>query len=101
MKTGNISRSAWDSSVVQQKQMQSLIACSMACNLEGISCNSVTFDDNTKMCTQAKVEVLEDTSVHDSVSIYIDKDTAEYIDQHCKGGYSCCSKACHNYNSEG
>ena len=92
IKTDNISKSTWKESMVLQQQTPSYMTCSMLCNQAGDSCNSAAFDADTKMCTHGKVEYLEDATDDDSVSIFLDKEAANSIDQHCKGGYSCCSK---------
>ena len=93
IKTDNISQSTWKESMVLQQQTPSYMTCSMLCNQAVDSCNSAVFDADTKMCTHGKIEYLEDATDDDSVSIFLDKEAANSIDQHCKGGYSCCSKA--------
>ena len=93
IKTDNISKSTWKESMVLQQQTPSYMTCSMLCNQAVDSCNSAVFDADTKMCTHGKIEYLEDATDDDSVSIFLDKEAANSIDQHCKGGYSCCSKA--------
>ena len=93
IKTDNISKITWKESMVLQQQTPSYMTCYMLCNQAGDSCNSAAFDADTKMCTHGKVEYLEDATDDDSVSIFLDKEAVNSIDQYCKGGYSCCSKA--------
>ena len=93
IKSGNISKSTWEGSIVLKKQTPSSMTCSMSCNQAEDTCNSASFDAVTKMCTHAKVEYLEDVTDDDYVSFFIDKEAANSLDQRCKGAYSCCSKA--------